>query len=104
VYDAPRKILRSIPGLEVNEMGRNGRFSFCCGSGSGAITPILYEDFSKKIGKLRLEEAKDVADVIVTECPQCLSQFRLVKSEYGVNVELKSLITLLAQALGIDVA
>lgn len=102
VYDAPRKILRSIPGLEVKEMERNGRFSFCCGSGSGAITPILREDFSKKIGKLRLEEAKKVADTIVTECPQCLSQFRLVKSEYEINIKLKSLIMILAKALSID--
>jgi len=103
VYDAPRKILESIPGLEFNEMERNGRFSFCCGSGSGAITPILYEDYSKKIGKLRLEEAKNIANVVVTECPQCLSQFRLVKSEYGINIQLTSLIILLAQSLGISI-
>jgi len=103
VYEAPRKILASIPGLEFKELEKNERFSFCCGSGSGAITPILYENLSKEIGKQRLEEAKDIANILVTECPQCLSQFRNVKSEYGINIELKSLIVLLANALNIDV-
>ena len=36
-YDAPRDMLKSIPGVDLIEMGRCRENSFCCGGGGGGM-------------------------------------------------------------------
>lgn len=100
VFDEPRKVLQSIPGLQVNEMDRNRRWSYCCGSG-GKITQATYPDFAKGTAKERLLEAKEVADTVVTTCPACVKHFKGVSQTEKLDVEACDLTVLLAQALGL---
>ena len=72
IYEEPRKILRSIPGIKLVEMKRARTDSLCCGGGGGR----MWADFSEekaRLGDIRAREALEVgAEIIVTACPFCL--------------------------------
>jgi Fe-S oxidoreductase len=71
IYDAPRRILQSIPGLELIEMQNSKQRSQCCGGGGGGAWQILPMD--ENHGVQRVREALDTgAEVIATSCPYCI--------------------------------
>jgi Fe-S oxidoreductase len=55
VFEAPREVLKSIPGLQVIEMQRSKRESFCCGAGGGRMW--LEEHLGTRINHNRINEA-----------------------------------------------
>lgn len=74
VYDAPRRILQAIPGLELIEMIRNEENAFCCGGGGGV--PAAFPEFAQWTASERLSEvASTGADSIISCCPFCQSSF-----------------------------
>jgi len=71
VYDAPRNILKSIPGVKLIEMPRNREKARCCGAGAGF--KIAYNPKAEDIAVDRVKEAKATgAELIVTPCPFCV--------------------------------
>jgi Fe-S oxidoreductase len=72
VYEAPRKILDSIPGLKLVEMGRHRNRSFCCGAGGGRMW--MEERIGRRINQMRTEQALQTkATLLGTACPYCLT-------------------------------
>lgn len=70
VYDAPRRVLGAIPGVELTEMTRNYEDSFCCGAGGGAAE--ANPDFAARTaGERRREALSTGAEAIVSCCPFC---------------------------------
>lgn len=74
IYEAPRRILQSIPGLRLIEMGNNRERSICCGGGGGgAWSKSNDRKGEQNLGMLRIEEALSTgAEMIVTACPFCI--------------------------------
>jgi Fe-S oxidoreductase len=71
VVEAPRDILGSVPGLELREMERNGRNTFCCGAGGGRMW--MEETRGTRINAERTRQALETgASTVVTECPFCM--------------------------------
>lgn len=71
IYDAPRRILMSIPGLTLVEMASNRENSLCCGGGGANAWRKDAE--SLRFGEKRIEEALGAgADVIASACPYCM--------------------------------
>ncbi|HEY9576046.1 MAG TPA: heterodisulfide reductase-related iron-sulfur binding cluster, partial [Pseudobacillus sp.] len=72
VYDPPREILISIPGVTLVEMARNRQNGMCCGAGGGLMW--MEEDTGQRINVARTEQALAVnPSVISSGCPYCLT-------------------------------
>lgn len=72
VYDPPREILKSIPGLELVEMVRTRENGMCCGAGGGLMW--TEETTGNRINVARTEQALQVnPSMISTGCPYCLT-------------------------------
>jgi len=93
IYDAPRNVLAAIPGVKLTEMERIKEYTWCCGAGGGCteVSPEL-SSFS---ANERVEEAKATgAEVLVTACPWCKSNF-----ESAGGMEVKDILELALMAL-----
>jgi heterodisulfide reductase subunit D len=101
VYDEPRKVLESIPGIKLIEMERNRKWSYCCGSGA-KIVSNCYPEFSATTTKERVLEGKKAADTIVTACTSCFSTMNKAVKKQGIEVEVCDISVLLAKAMGIE--
>ncbi|MCM3664594.1 heterodisulfide reductase-related iron-sulfur binding cluster [Mesobacillus subterraneus] len=72
VYDAPRDILKAIPGVDLKEMERNRDTAMCCGAGGGLMW--MEEETGHRINVARTEQALSVnPSVISSGCPYCLT-------------------------------
>jgi Fe-S oxidoreductase len=70
IYEAPRRILRSIPGLTLVEMPDHHNNSLCCGGGGGGAFDGAFCE--GRLAELRIRQAMDTgAEVIATACPYC---------------------------------
>lgn len=90
VYDAPRFILSSIPGVEIKEMERNKEKAMCCGAGGGLMW--LEEKEGTRINELRTEQALVCnPSAIATACPYCLTMISDGTKAKNVEEEVKTL-------------
>ena len=74
IYDVPREILQSIPGVDLIEMGRNRENSFCCGGGSGNFIMDLLAGSKESPSRSRVREAYETgAETLAIACPSCMT-------------------------------
>jgi Fe-S oxidoreductase len=99
VYEEPREILRSIPGLDLLEVPNfNRQFSVCCGAGSGALWTEWEKD--ERIVAVRLEQlAATGADVIAVACPYCQQMLEETAKSTGLEIEIMDVAEILAASL-----
>ncbi len=100
VYDAPRNVLKSIPGVRLVEMERSRERSLCCGGGGGRMWVEAGE--GEKIAEIRVREAAGTgAGTIVTACPFCFSNMDDAVKTAGFEgkIVVKDLTELVAESL-----
>jgi Fe-S oxidoreductase len=99
IYDAPRYILQSIPGVQLVEMERNRNKSMCCGAGGGGM---FKEETGTRINVMRAEQAlKTGASVVGTACPYCMTMLIDGTKAHGAEDRMQTydVIELLAMSL-----
>jgi len=95
IYEEPRKILESIPGIKLVEMERTRDEARCCGAGGGVKT--AFPELSQKIADLRIKDAEGTgADMLVTSCPFCYQSLKSAIETKGSSVRMMDLLELLS--------
>lgn len=98
-YDAPRDLLRAVPGLELVEMERIREYSLCCGAGGGVYE--AFPDFASWAAAERLEEAAATgADALATACPWCERVFKETARETGLGLEIYDVADIVIKSTG----
>ena len=90
IYDIPRQILKSIPGVKVLEMERNKSDSMCCGAGGGRMW--MEETQGKRINVERTEQALLLSPTTIgSNCPYCLTMLSDGTKAKEVEDQVKTL-------------
>jgi len=96
IYDGPRKILTQIAGERFVEMERNRENAVCCGTSGWANCSTG----SKQIQVERLLEAKATgAETLVTACPKCQIHLNCALNNLEMDLKIKDLTVVLAEAM-----
>ncbi len=101
IFDEPRAILRSIPGVELVEMDRIRERSLCCEGGGGRMW-FEGTNTEERLAFQRVHEAADTgAEVLVVACPFCMSMLEDAVKVQGLEDRLKvmDILELVAEAL-----
>ncbi|MFH1152611.1 MAG: heterodisulfide reductase-related iron-sulfur binding cluster [Pseudomonadota bacterium] len=102
IYDAPRNILKRIPGMTVVEMPSNRENSLCCGGGGGGAWKN--KSTEEPLNVIRVHQAlASGADVLATACPFCVRMLSDAVSLLGVGdrIQVRDLADLVAESIEI---
>jgi len=100
ITEAPRRILREIPGLTLVEMRDNRSQSICCGGGGGCA--FSQNGSGNILADVRIQQALDVqADVIATACPYCLHMLQKAADarKHSGSIRVQDIAELLFQSI-----
>ena len=100
IYDEPREVLSSIPGLELVEFPDYRESSICCGGGGGRI----WMDTKKgeRFSDIRLEQAIELGgNILAVACPYCMLNFKdsVLTLGKGDFIEVKDISELVQEAI-----
>jgi glycolate oxidase iron-sulfur subunit len=94
ISQAPRTLLRAIPGIQLREMAESG---LCCGS--AGIYNVTNPAESRRLQQRKLDNALATgAQTIATANPGCLLQLQSGLRERGSAVQVKHVVELLDEA------
>jgi Fe-S oxidoreductase len=100
IYDEPRKVLQSIPGLELMEFPDSREDNLCCGGGGGRIWMETVK--GERFSDIRVEQALEKgADIIAVTCPYCFLNYRdsVLTMDKAEVIEVKDISELVAEAM-----
>lgn len=93
LYDEPRELLRSLPGVTLVEMAHHRENALCCGGGGDL--QALEPELTKAVADRRIREAAETgASIVATACQQCVTVLREAARRNKVRVEVLDVIQL----------
>jgi len=98
IYDEPRALISSVPGVELVEMYSTREHALCCGAGGGVLS--AFTDLAGDVGVERLQQAAAAgAEQVVSSCPTCVVNLKRSVSKAGLNLVVTDIVDLLNEAL-----
>jgi Fe-S oxidoreductase len=99
IYDDPRKVIESIPGVELLEFERSRERSLCCEGGGGRMWMDIP---GQRLAETRVRDAMAAnAEILAVACPFCLLTIEDAVKTTGNEgkIQIMDIAELVAQAL-----
>ncbi|MEM3161368.1 MAG: (Fe-S)-binding protein [Candidatus Bathyarchaeia archaeon] len=99
VFEEPRKILESIPGVKLLEFNRSRAQSLCCEGGGGRMWIDIP---GPKLAEMRVREAVEAgANIIAVACPFCLLAIEdaIKTTNNDGKIQVKDIVELAAETI-----
>jgi heterodisulfide reductase subunit D len=98
VYDAPRRVIQSLPGLKFVELPESRRKALCCGGGGDVE---MYDDaLTARVATKRAGQARDIgATLFATACQQCVRTLTQGVKGIEADIEVVDLIELVWRSM-----
>jgi Fe-S oxidoreductase len=106
-YDAPREVLKAVPGVNLVEMARSREKGLCCGGGGAQVWMETHQE--RPINQIRLNEAVETLhshnghtqNVVAAACPFCTVMLGSAAQSQGITeqVQIRDIAEIVAAAL-----
>jgi Fe-S oxidoreductase len=99
VIEPQRRVLRAA-AQDFVEMTPNREKNYCCGGGGGMLAASEYTERRLTGGRLKAEQIRRTgAKVVVSPCHNCIDQLMELNRHYALDVEIRTLAEVAADAL-----
>jgi heterodisulfide reductase subunit D len=99
VYDAPRNVLKQIPGLKLVELENNRQLCTCCGGGGDL--EMIDPELSAAIAQRKIDEIRRTgAEVVVTSCQQCVRTISGYARKHEIDLKVMDTTEVVFEAMG----
>jgi heterodisulfide reductase subunit D len=98
VFDEPREVIHSIPGVELVELPNNRENCQCCGGGGNL--EMVDAKLAAEIAGQKIEEVISTgAQAVVTSCQQCVRTLTTYVKRNKISIEVMDITQLVHRAL-----
>ncbi len=98
IFDTPRDLIKSIPGVDLVEMKRIRENAWCCGAGGGVKS--AFKDWAVEIAIERIKEAEETgASILLSSCPFCHRNLNDAIKKSGSKMKMIDIVELLQEQI-----
>ena len=98
VFDPPRRVIRSIPGIEFVELAQNREQCQCCGGGGNL--EMIDQNLSGEIARRKIDQVLATgADAVISSCQQCVRTMMTYVRRNKINLKVMDISQLVRLAL-----
>jgi heterodisulfide reductase subunit D len=98
IYEAPRQVIRSIPGITLVEMEENRRYALCCGGGGDVA--MCNQELVEGVARRRLQQALDTgAQVLLSACQQCKRTLMTAARQEKARIQVLDIVELIGRVM-----
>ncbi len=98
IYDSPRKVIQSIPGVSYQDVEKSRNTGRCCGAGGGRMW--MEEHIGDRVNHQRLQDLQEAKpQTIAAACPFCMTMITDAARDKAVDVQTKDIAELIADSL-----
>lgn len=98
VFEQPRELIRSIPGITFTELSENRKSCICCGGGGNL--EMIDPELATEIARRKIDEVvQSGAQAVVTACQQCVRTMTTYVKRNKVPVEVLDITQLIQRSV-----